>query len=40
MRETNETFRHLTTINRENSTVLKLIVVSRKKNKAAIFHYK
>ena len=36
----NEKFPHLRTINRENFTELKLIVVSRKKNKIAIFHYK
>ena len=40
MRESDEIFPHLTTINRENSTEVNLIVVSRKKNKIAIFHYK
>ena len=37
MKETDETFPHLTTINWENLINLKLIVVSRKKNKIAIF---
>ena len=40
MREINEIFSRLTTINRENSTKLNLIVVSRKRKKIAIFHYK
>ena len=37
MRETDETFPHLTTINWENLIKLKLIFVSCKKNKIAIF---
>ena len=37
MKETDETFPHLTTINWEIFIKLKLIVVSRKKNKIAIF---